>query len=135
MVDENLVENTSDSILSTIKDLLGVGIDDTSFDPSIIVLINSALSTLHKIGVGPKGYKISGANNLWSEFLLDRTDLEEVKTNVYLRVRLMFDPPQNSFLVSAIKEQIEETNFYIELYHNPEVSPVETEEPLEFGTI
>ena len=121
MVDENLVENTSDSILSTIKDLLGVGIDDTSFDPSIIVLINSALSTLHKIGVGPKGYKISGVNNLWSEFLLDRTDLEEVKTNVYLRVRLIFDPPQNSFLVSAIKEQIDETNFYIELYHKPEV--------------
>ena len=121
MVEENLVENVSDSILSTVKDMLGVGTDDTSFDPSIIIFINGALSTLHKLGVGPKGYKISDANNLWSEFLLDRTDLEEVKTNVYLRVRLMFDPPQNSFLVSAIKEQIDETNFYIELYHKPEV--------------
>ena len=46
-----------------------------------------------------------------------RTDLEEVKTNVYLRVRLAFDPPQNSFLVTSIKEQIVESTWYIELYH------------------
>ena len=117
------------SILDSIKQMVTGNVEDTSFDSELVMHINSALSIVNKLGVGPKGYTISDANNLWSEFLLDRTDLEEVKTNVYLRVRLMFDPPQNSFLVSAIKEQIEETNFYIELYHNPEVPPVIPEDP------
>lgn len=109
------------SILDSIKQIVTGNVEDTSFDSELIIYINSALSIVNKLGVGPDGFKITGKNETWSEFLLDRTDLEEVKTNVYLRVRLMFDPPQNSFLVSAIKEQIEETNFYIELYHNPEI--------------
>lgn len=114
-------ENVTDSILDTIKHMLGIEPEDESFDPGLIVFVNGALSTIQKFGVGPQGYKISGRTNSWVEFLLDRTDLEEVKTNVYLRVRLVFDPPQNSFLVTAIKEQIAEGNFYIELYHNPDV--------------
>ena len=109
------------SILDSIKSMLGISSEDPNFDGELVIFINSSLSTINKFGVGPDGYRISDKPNTWDEFLLDRTDLEEVKTNVYLRVRLMFDPPQNSFLVSAIKEQIEETNFYIELYHNPEI--------------
>ena len=115
------------SILDSIKSMLGISSEDPNFDGELVIFINSSLSTINKFGVGPDGYRISDKSNTWDEFLLDRTDLEEVKTNVYLRVKLMFDPPQNSFLVSAIKEQIEETNFYIELYHNPEVSPVPTD--------
>ena len=107
----------TESILDSIKIMLGNSVDDTNFDAELIIFINGALSIINKLGVGPTGYKISNSSNTWDEFLGDRTDLEEVKTNVYLRVRLAFDPPQNSFLVTSIKEQIMESTWYIELYH------------------
>ena len=107
----------TESILDSIKIMLGNSVDDTNFDAELIIFINGALSIINKLGVGPTGYKISDSSNTWDEFLGDRTDLEEVKTNVYLRVRLAFDPPQNSFLVTSIKEQIMESTWYIELYH------------------
>ena len=110
----------TESILDSIKIMLGNSVDDTNFDTELIIFINGALSIINKLGVGPAGYKISNSSNTWDEFLGDRTDLEEVKTNVYLRVRLAFDPPQNSFLVASIKEQIAESTWYIELYHRPE---------------
>ena len=118
------------SILDSIKELVLGNSEDTSFDASLTLHINSALSIVNKLGVGPDDYKITSKDNTWNEFLLDRDDLEMVKTNVYLRVRLMFDPPQNSFLVSAIKDQIAEGNFYIEMYHKvevPEVAPDESD--------
>ena len=105
------------SILDSIKIMLGNSVDDTNFDAELIIFINGALAIINKLGVGSTGYKISNNFNTWDEFLGDRTDLEEVKTNVYLRVRLAFDPPQNSFLVTSIKEQIMESTWYIELYH------------------
>lgn len=125
-MDETSIE--IDSILDSIKELVTGNIEDTNFDKSLIMYINGALSIVNKLGVGPEGYKITSKNNVWSEFLLDRTDLDLVKTNVYLRVRLMFDPPTNSFLVTAINDQIKEGNWYIELYHKPEV-PVVPEDP------
>lgn len=106
------------SILDSIKQMLGIEPTDESFDAELIVYINGALSTVQKMGIGPEGYRITGKLNVWSEFMGSRTDLEEVKTNVYLRVRLIFDPPQNSFTVKAIQDQISETNFYIELYRD-----------------
>lgn len=107
----------TESILDSIKIMLGNSVDDTNFDAELIMFINGALAIINKLGVGLTGYKISNNSNTWDEFLGDRTDLEEVKTNVYLRVRLAFDPPQNSFLVTSIKEQIVESTWYIELYH------------------
>ena len=105
------------SILDSIKDLLGVDIEDTSFDPSLIMHINGALMIMHQLGVGPRGYKITSKADLWSELLLDRDDLEAVKSDVYLRVRLIFDPPQNSFLVNAINAQIQEYDWRITTEH------------------
>lgn len=104
------------SILDSIKQMLGIDPSDINFDSELVTYINAALSTIQKFGVGPEGYKILSKENIWSEFLGARTDLEEVKTNVYLRVRLIFDPPQNSFAVKAIQDQIAEGNFYIEMY-------------------
>lgn len=118
------------SILDSIKQMVTGNVEDTSFDNELIIYINSALSIVNKLGVGPDGYKIAGKTNTWDEFLLTREDLEMVKTNIYLRVRLMFDPPQNAFLVTAINEQIDEGNFYIEMYHKPEVPPVIPEEDI-----
>ena len=110
------------SILDSIKIMLGNSVDDTNFDAELIMFINGALAIINKLGVGLTGYKISDNSNTWDEFLGDRTDLEEVKTNVYLRVRLAFDPPQNSFLVTSIKEQIAESTWYIELYHKEDTT-------------
>ena len=112
----------TESILDSIKIMLGNSVDDTNFDAELIIFINGALSIINKLGVGPTGYKISNSSNTWDEFLGDRTDLEEVKTNVYLRVRLAFDPPQNSFLVTSVKEQIAESTWYIELYHKEDTT-------------
>ena len=119
----------TESILDSIKIMLGNSVDDTNFDAELIIFINGALSIINKLGVGPIGYKISNSSNTWDEFLGDRTDLEEVKTNVYLRVRLAFDPPQNSFLVTSIKEQIAESTWYIELYHKENTTVGEGEIP------
>lgn len=107
-----------DSILDSIKHMLGIDSSDTNFDRELIIYINGALMVINQLGVGPDdGYAITGKENTWDKFLLDRKDLELVKTNVYLRVRLVFDPPQNSFLVSSIKEQITEYDWRIEINH------------------
>lgn len=98
-----------DSILDTIKDSLGVPLEDTSFDGSLIMQINAALMVTQQLGVGSSTcVLISSKSDKWSALLGDRTDLEAVKLYIYLKVRLSFDPPQNSFLVDAITRQITE---------------------------
>ena len=113
------------SILESIKQMLGIDVEDTNFDRDLIIHINGALMIMNQLGIGPDGYKISSKTNTWSEFFGDRTDLELVKIAVYLRVRLLFDPPQNAFLVTAIKEQIAEYDWRIELNHKPTITESE----------
>lgn len=111
-------------ILESIKYLLGgeALADDDIFDTELIIHINGALTIINQLGVGPpEGFKITGENETWEDFLQDRKDLELVKTTVYHRVRLSFDPPQNSFLVRAIEDQIKENDWRIEINHNMEV--------------
>lgn len=102
------------SILTSIKKLLGPTEDDTSFDVDIIMHINSAFFRLNQLGVGPAtGFFITDNTKTWEDFLESRTDLEAVKTYVYQKVRLVFDPPQSSFLVEAIKDAIKEFEWTI----------------------
>lgn len=110
------------SILDSIKQMLGIDPSDTNFDAELIIFINGALMHVNQLGVGSDGYAITSKDNVWSEVLLDRTDLGLVQTDVYLRVRLIFDPPQNSFTLKAIQEQILETDWRIEI--NRPVIPV-----------
>ena len=110
-----------ESILDSIKQMLGSESEDTNFDKELIIYINGALMVINHLGVGPNGYRITDKTNTWAEFMGDRTDLELIKTDVYLRVRLVFDPPQNSFLVAAIKEQIAEYDWRIEMSRHPEI--------------
>ena len=110
------------SILDTIKYLLGGEAlkTDTSFDPELIIHINGVLSIMTELGVGPKeGFILTSKDQSWEEFLGIRKDLEIVKNAVYLRVRLLFDPPTNSFLVAAIERQIVEYDWRIESWHDP----------------
>lgn len=96
-----------DVILTTIKKLLGLSVEDDSFDTDVIIGINSAITNLNTLGVGPsKGFIITNTT-VWSEFIgMDNENLESVKTYIYLSLRLSFDPPQNSFLVSSIEKQL-----------------------------
>lgn len=97
-----------DSILSTIKKMLGIEDDYTHFDTDIIIHINTIFTILNQLGVGPpEGFSITDNTSKWADFKVHGS-MESIKTYIYLRVRLLFDPPSNSFLVEAIKNQIQE---------------------------
>ena len=97
-----------ESILTSIKKLLGPEESYDHFDTDIIIHINSALMVLNQLGVGPvEGFSISNKEAVWTDFVPEK-NVEAVKTYVYLKVRLIFDPPQSSFLVAAIEKQITE---------------------------
>lgn len=98
-----------ESILTTIKKMLGLDDEYQPFDADVIVLINSALMTLTQLGVGPKnGYVITDYNSKWSDFLVNDVKLEAVKNYVYLKVRVTFDPPTSSSVLEAYKQQLNE---------------------------
>lgn len=101
------------SILGTVRRCVTKVISDPEdqsvFDDQLILHINSAFSTLSQLGAGPEdGFKITGPSELWSDFVQDSKMFEAIKEFVVLRVQLAFDPPQNSFLVDAIKAQLDE---------------------------
>lgn len=110
------MENTSPedaSVLGTIKKMLGVGSDLEAFDTDILMDINSVFLSLNQLGVGPnKPYHITGSGETWGDFCQDfDDDLYTLATYVYLKVRLLFDPPTSSFVSDAIKDQIAELEF------------------------
>lgn len=98
-----------DSILTSIKKLLGIEEAYTQFDQDIIMHINTVFVILNQIGIGPEeGFTISDAYANWNDFLQNNAKLELVKTYIYLKVRLMFDPPASSAAIESMKEQIKE---------------------------
>lgn len=111
------------SILVTIKKMLGIAEEYHAFDLDIIVHINSVFLLLYQFGVGPDTpYQITDDTQEWSDF---QTEIPGIPTYVYLRVRLLFDPPTNSFLVDSMKEQIKEFEwrFDVQQEHGLEKAP------------
>ena len=107
-VNENKeVVDSKNSILTSIKKLLGITESCTDFDTDIIIHINTVLMTLNQLGVGTEGFQIEDKNDVWSEFV-DTNKLAATKSYVHLRVKLLFDPPLNSAIIEAIKESIRE---------------------------
>ena len=112
-----------ESILTSVKKALGITEDYIQFDPELIMFINMAFSVLTQLGVGPaSGYMITSESETWSDFLgtttpLD-TQLEMVKTYVYLKVRLVFDPPTGSVL-DAFNRQISELEWRLNVAVDP----------------
>lgn len=99
----------SDSILTSTKKILGISVDYTVFDLDIITHINSVFSTLEQLGIGPEGgFAIEDDSAVWTDFLGDDLRLSAVRTYVYLRVRLMFDPPTTSYLIESMRNQVQE---------------------------
>lgn len=98
-----------DSILETTKKLLGITKEYTQFDTDIMLHVNSALTILTQLGVGPpEGFLITGNTENWSDFLPKGSRLEAAKTYVCLKVRLLFDPPQSGTVIECIERQIHE---------------------------
>lgn len=109
-----------DSILTSIKKLLGITEEYEHFDADIVMYINSAFSVLAQLGVGPKnGFRIEDESSDWSEFLNDDPRLEFVKTYVYLKVKLAFDPPLSSAVIESINRQISELEWRINVAVDP----------------
>lgn len=122
------------SILKSTKKTLGIGDDDPSFDLDIITHINSAFSTLHDMGVGPEeGFAIEDEDPEWGEFLDDTIKLSKVKTVVFLRTRLLFDPPTSSFLLDSIQRQLQEAEWRLNV-NREETAWVDPDPPTELST-
>jgi hypothetical protein len=98
-----------DSILDSIKKILGMPPDYDAFDTDLVIHINSVFGILAQLGVGPAGgFSISDNTTLWKAYLGDSKDLEMVKSYIALKVRLVFDPPTIGAVMDAMKEQIRE---------------------------
>lgn len=105
----------TEQILTSIKKLLGIVEGYTHFDADLIMHINSVFSILTQLGVGPeKGFVISEENDAqWSEFIPEEQGLELIKTYVFLKVRLIFDPPNSSAHAEAMNKTIDELEWRI----------------------
>ena len=99
-----------ESILTSIKKMLGIAEDYTQFDADIIMHINSVFTTLTQLGVGPsEGFYIEDKTAEWIDFIPDHNKLQAVKTYIYLKVRLFFDPSSlGSSTLAAYERQIQE---------------------------
>lgn len=96
----------SESILTSTKKVLGLDESYTAFDQDVILFINGTLSTLNQLGIGPEGgYSIASDTETWDAFIGTNKKLNQVKTYVYLCVRMLFDPPQTGYLMDALAKQ------------------------------
>ena len=119
-----------DSILNSIKSIIGLSIDDDAFDPELLMLINSTIMALQQIGVGPqdKLFHVDDKFTTWTEYLEDSDELPMVKTYIGLRVRLIFDPPQSSSLDQALRMEVAEYEWRLNVKVDKYVDKETTEE-------
>ena len=98
-----------DSILTSIKKFLGIAEEYEHFDADLIMHINSVFMILNQMGVGPpETFSISGKFETWDEFIPEGSNLASVKSYVYIKVKLLFDPPSSSALIEATNRQVSE---------------------------
>lgn len=121
-----------DSILTSIKKMLGMTEDYTEFDTDLIIHINSVFSTLTQIGVGPpEGFMIEDESSEWNDFIGTESKWNFVKTYVYLKVRLLFDPPNSGSVMESINNQIKELEW--RLFTEAEITDRQVKEGLNEG--
>jgi len=101
-----------ESILKSTKKILGVDPKYSVFDLDIITHINTFFSTLNQLGLGPiNGFMIEDDTAVWADFINDNMKINSVKTYIFLRTRLVFDPPATSYVISALERQVQELEF------------------------
>lgn len=107
----------ADSILNDVKATLGMSSGDTSFDTEVILHTNSAISFLEQLGIGPTGgLAIANTSTGWAALLGTDANLNLAKSYIYLRVRLLFDPPTTSYMIEAMNAQIRELESRLNMY-------------------
>lgn len=110
-----------ESILISIKKLLGLMPEYTYFDDDIIVHINTAFAALNQLGVGPaEGFMIVDENSEWRDVTTEK-NLSMIKSYIYLKVRTLFDPPTSSVLMESINRNISELEWRIFLEGDPKI--------------
>lgn len=108
----------NESILTSIKKLLGITEEYTHFDTDLIIHINTVFMTLHQMGVGPtEGFKITDESDVWDDFVEEDDNMEAVKSYVYLKVKMIFDPPQGGAVAEAYKQSISELEWRLNFQH------------------
>lgn len=104
----------SDSVLSSTKQMLGISPEDTSFDVNVIMSINTALTILMDLGLTEVEDQLVTSDKMtWDELLGGRTDIEYVKTYVYQKVKMIFDPPTSTAAIDAMQRSISELEWRI----------------------
>lgn len=98
-----------ESILTSVKKMLGITEEYEHFDVDLIMHINSVFMILNQLGIGPsKGFSITDKFATWADFIQSGENLESVKTYMYMKVKLLFDPPMSSAVMESMKQMISE---------------------------
>ena len=113
------LKDMNESILATIKSICGITFDYNPFDTELIVHINTALMILEQAGIGNNNFKITGSGEVWGDFLNSNKNLEGVKTFVGQKVKVLFDPPSNGTLMTAINDSLSELIWRMNLESDP----------------
>lgn len=114
-----------ESILDSVKQILGQAPEDTGFDVDILMHINSTFMILNQLGIGPdNGFAIEDNTAVWADFLGDDLMLNGAKSYTYLRVRMLFDPPPTSFAITAMEKQIDEIGHRLNVYREGKLHPL-----------
>lgn len=115
----------NESILTSIKKLLGIPEEYEAFDQDLIIHINTMLTRLYQVGVGVQNFFITDKSATWDQFLIDESKFQQAKTYVYIRVRLLFDPPQSGAANEAFKETLRELEWLLFVDADPPLSDVD----------
>lgn len=122
-----------ESILTSIKKLLGIAEEYEHFDPDLIMHINSVFSILTQLGVGPsEGFSIEDDGAVWSDFISEKSKIECVKSYIYLKVKLLFDPPLGSAVIESMNRMISELEWRLMVAVDP-VQTSDGEEEIQNG--
>lgn len=127
MPDDQQVDYVN-SILNSVKKALGI-VEYDVFDADLIMHINSVFADLNQIGVGPDaGFSISDSSQTWNSFVDNDLLLQNVKSYMFLRVKLLFDPPSSSVVQTSIEKQINEFVYRMYVYTDNKTHPIQNEQ-------
>lgn len=118
----------TDSILDTVKHMLGIEPEQTHFDADIIHGINSAFFVLNQLGIGPdEPYEINGNTETWTSFDADNSKFNAVKEFIYLKTKMVFDPPLSGTVIGEYNKQIDELTWRLTAHHDIEAGRTDEE--------
>jgi hypothetical protein len=119
------------SILLSTKKILGIADSYTVFDLDIITHINATFNLLYQLGIGPaEGFMIEDDSAVWEDFAdVPMHQLNLVRTYVFLKVRMLFDPPTTSFMITAMTDQIKEYEWRLNCFREWDLDPVDPMNP------